>query len=246
MISLTLNIGKLYHSLEAQRTINYMVSNKYLDPIAQKAYIEGINGCIEHVTVVQEVIEDAKHNKKTVHITWFDLEDAFGSVSHMLIPYVMDYYHLPKQIITYITDLYSKLKGRVETHNWKTEIFNFLKGVFQGDPFSGVIFLVVFNPLLEYIKQHKETHGYELKTKTCAKFVNTTPFADDFNIMSRNSTKHDALVKDVENKLVSMGLVLKASKCRSLSIQGGRTTDHPFTLNKSGEHFSFHLCLKSL
>ena len=136
-----------------------MVSNKYLDPIAQKAYIEGINGCIEHVTVVQEVIKDTKHNNKTVHITWFDLEDAFGSVSHMLIPYVMDYYHLPKHIITYITDLYSKLKGRVETHNWKTEIFNFLKGVFQGDPFSGVIFFVVFNPLLEYIQQHKETHG---------------------------------------------------------------------------------------
>ena len=46
-----------------------MVSNKYLDPIAQKANIEEINGCIEHVTVVQEVIEDAKHNKKlyTLH-----------------------------------------------------------------------------------------------------------------------------------------------------------------------------------
>ena len=69
MISLTLNTGKLYHSLEAQRTINYMVSNKYLDPIAQKAYIEGINCCIEHVTVVQEVIKDTKHNNKTVHIT---------------------------------------------------------------------------------------------------------------------------------------------------------------------------------
>ena len=154
MISLTLNIGKLYHSLEAQRTIDFMVSNKYLDPTSQKAYIEGINGCIEHITVVQEIIEDAKHNNKTVHITWFDLEDAFGSVSHMLIPYVMEYYNLPSRIITYITDLYSKLKGTVETHKWKTDLFNFLKGVFQGDPFSGVIFLVVFNPILQYIKQH--------------------------------------------------------------------------------------------
>ena len=81
------------------------------------------------------------------------------------VSYVMDYYHLPKQINTYNTDLYSKLNGRVETQNWKTEIFNFLKGVFQGDPFSGVIFLEVFNPLLEYIKQNKETRGYELKTK---------------------------------------------------------------------------------
>ena len=35
-----------------------MVTNKYLDPlnpITQKAYMNGINGCAEHVTVVQEV-----------------------------------------------------------------------------------------------------------------------------------------------------------------------------------------------
>ena len=88
MISLTLNIGKLYHSLEAQRTINFIVSNKYLDPITQKnAYIEGINGCIEHVTVEQQIFEDAKQNNKTVHITWVDLKDAFQSACHMLLPY---------------------------------------------------------------------------------------------------------------------------------------------------------------
>ena len=98
MISLTLNIGKLYHTLEAQRAINFMVANKYLDPIAQKAYIDGINGCVEHVTVIQEIIQHSKINHKTVHKTWFDLEDAFGSVSHMLIPYVMNYYHIPTQI----------------------------------------------------------------------------------------------------------------------------------------------------
>ena len=77
MISLTLNIGKLYHTLESNRAVQYMVENKYLDPTAQKAYLEGINGCVEHVVVVQEVIQHAKHNKKDVNITWFDLEDAF-------------------------------------------------------------------------------------------------------------------------------------------------------------------------
>ena len=234
MISLTFNIGKLYHSLEAQRTIDFMVANKYLDPAAQKAYIEGINGCVEHVTVVQEVIQHAKHNHKTVHITWFDLEDAFGSVAHMLIPIVMNYYNIPTQITTYITSLYSKLQGKIHTQNWESEIFKFLKGVFQGDPFSGVIFLIIFNPIIEWIKKHKETHGYELTTETSAMYVNTTPFADDFNIMSRNSIKHQQIVKDVEEKLKSMGLVLKAPKCRSLSLKGGKTANVPFNLTKTG------------
>jgi hypothetical protein len=237
MISLTINIGKLYHTLEAQRTLEFMVNNKYLDPVAQKAYIEGVNGCVEHITVVQEIIQHAKHNKKTVHMTWFDLEDAFGSVSHMLIPIVMTYYHLPSQITNYITNFYTNLKGKVHTNKWESDTFKFCKGVFQGDPFSGAIFLIVFNPLLEYIKQQKKNQGYAITTKTSAQFVTTTPFADDFNIISRNSTKHQQLVSDVEIKLESMGLVVKTPKCRSLSIQCGRTVDIQFKLHtkNSGE-----------
>ena len=91
MISLTLNIGKLYHTLEASRTLKFMIENKYLDPTAQKAYIDGVNGCMEHVTIVQEVIQHAKINHKTMHTTWFDLTDAFGGVAHDLIPYVMSH-----------------------------------------------------------------------------------------------------------------------------------------------------------
>ena len=43
MISLTLNIGKLYHTLEAQRHMDFMIRNGYLDITAQKAFVEGIN-----------------------------------------------------------------------------------------------------------------------------------------------------------------------------------------------------------
>ena len=52
-----------------------------MDPTAQKAFIEGINGCVEHIEVVQEEIQHARLSKKTVHITWFDLTDEFGSES---------------------------------------------------------------------------------------------------------------------------------------------------------------------
>ena len=92
--------------------------------------------------VIQEVIQHAKSNHKTAHITWFDLVDAFGSLSHMLILHVLQHYHLPRTIIKYVEDFYKKLKGKVKTHDWETEIFEFLRGTFQGDSFSGTIFLI--------------------------------------------------------------------------------------------------------
>ena len=231
MISLTLNIGKLYHTLESQRTMQFMLENNYMDKTAQKAYVEGVHGCVEHVMVVQEIIQQAKLHKKTVHITWLDLEDASGSVPHEIIPFIMSHYHIPKRIIAYITSLYTKLIGKVCTQDWETDFFKFLKGVFQGDPYSGVIFLVVFNPLIEYIKKYKETHGYTIKTETKgAHSVITTPFADDFNLITHNKNMHQALLTEIETKIKSMGLVIKPKKCRSLSIQGGKTVNIQFTL----------------
>ena len=229
MISLTLNIGKLYHTLEGHRAMQFMLQNNYLDPTAQKAYVEGVNGCVEHITVIQEVIQHAKHNNKSANITWFDLQDAFGSVPHELIPYVLTYYHIPEQIITYVTSLYTKLTGTVFTAEWTSETFKFLKGVFAGDPLSGIIFLIIFNPIVEHIKRHNRSHGYEITTRNSnATFVTTTPFADDFNIITREN--HQDLVTDVEEKIKSMGLVIKPSKCRSLTIQKGKVENVHFNL----------------
>ena len=113
------------------------------------------------------------------------------SVPHDLIPYVMSYYHIPQKIITYITSLYSKLEGKVYTPDWESEIFQFLVGVFQGDPFSGIIVLTVFNPIIEHIKKYNDSHGYDLTTnEKGSKRINRTPFADNFNILSDNKKFH--------------------------------------------------------
>ena len=41
-----------------------MTGNNYLDQTAQKAYLDGVNGCVEHITVVQEIIDHAASNNK--------------------------------------------------------------------------------------------------------------------------------------------------------------------------------------
>ena len=89
MISITLNIGKLYHTKEAKK--NFLLENNYLDPSAQKANIERVNGPVEYVTVVQDVIQHSTHLNEAVFSTRLNLENKFGSVPHELIPYVLTY-----------------------------------------------------------------------------------------------------------------------------------------------------------
>ena len=94
-----------------------MVENKYIESV-QKGFMANINGCVEHTTLLQEIIQHAKHNNKTLHFSSYDLQDAFGSVSHQLIPITLKHYNVPDDVINYITDLYSKLNGTVVTQGW--------------------------------------------------------------------------------------------------------------------------------
>ena len=143
----------------------------------------------------------------------------------------MEHYQIPKQVVSYIISLYSKLEGKVITRDWESELFKFLKGVLKGDSFSGIIFLIIFNPLIEYIKHHSKTHGYQLSTiDKGVKSVVTTPFADDFNVITQNKSMHQKLITDIAEKIKSMGLELKPQKCRSLSIEKGKVEKVTFVL----------------
>ena len=87
----------------------------------------------------------------------------------------------------------------------------------------------MFNPLIEYIKKFKAKQGYLInETK-----VITTPFADDFNLISKNQKLHQKLIAEVVEKAETMGLHFKPSKCRSLSICGGSPKNVKFVLKNS-------------
>jgi hypothetical protein len=77
MIALTNCIGKVYHLILSKRFTDYLTANKYVDQTLQKAFLPGINGCIEHNQVLDELVKDVKNKKRTLHITFIDLADAF-------------------------------------------------------------------------------------------------------------------------------------------------------------------------
>ena len=69
-------------------------------------------------------------------------------------------------------------------------------------------------------------NGYYLNGKPLI----TLPFADDFNLITRDVRKHKKLIEELHNLTRSMGLKLKPQKCRSISIRAGRSVALPFFL----------------
>jgi hypothetical protein len=83
-ILLTSCIGKIYHQILADKMTVYLSSNGLIDTTVQKAFMRGISGCTDHNFVLQELLAYARKEKKPLHCMFFDLADAFGSVSHDL------------------------------------------------------------------------------------------------------------------------------------------------------------------
>ena len=113
MIALFGCIGKTFHLLLNHRLTSYLLKNNLIDPTMQKAFLPGINDCIEHNIAMEEIIKDARARKKTVHITFFDLEDAFDSVPHDLIQETLQRNHIPENICTYFSSFYSSSQAMV-------------------------------------------------------------------------------------------------------------------------------------
>ena len=220
MISLTSCVSKVFHQILANWLVEYIVENKFVDKSVQKAFIYGINGCIDHNQVVQEI---SRYKKRTVHITFFDIADAFGSVSHDIISHSLKRFDVPQNVSLYIENLYSKLQGSIAGCNWSSNPFTCIPG---GSP-PACYFPRMFQPLLEYLAELNDKYGYNVYgTK-----VITSPYADDFKLITCNKLQHQKIISKLHQYSSSMGLILKPSKCCSLSVSSGSPREIPFYLS---------------
>ena len=217
MIALTSAIAKVYHQVVSDRSVTYLLANNLIDIETQKAFLPKVNGCLEHGKILNEIVANARKNHKTVHISFLDLADAFGSVSHELIRHTLERNKIPPNIVQYVTNLYSLLNGKVKGPSWESEPFRFQTGTFQGDPLSPVLFIMVFNPIISKLKSYENKYGYSLNNTNYI----TLPYADDFNLITTDKRRHQRILNEIQEMTSSMNLTLKPTKCRSISICGG-------------------------
>ena len=119
MIALTNVIGKTFHLILSKRTTQFLIANNLIDPTAQKAFLPGVSGCTDHNLIMDEVVKTAKTKKKTVHITYFDLAEAFGSVEHELIYKTLAINNFPYSLQEYFKRLYKTAKSKVVTKKFQ-------------------------------------------------------------------------------------------------------------------------------
>ena len=129
------------------------------------------NQCI-HYTARQKKTE-------TLVVTLLDLKNAFGEVSHSLIPTVLQFHHIPREIQNIISEFYSGLSTLIATKTFVTSPLQVEKGVLQGDCLSPLLFNMLSNTFIQTLTKSKKFDQLNYRYDNIIQPRNWFQFADD-------------------------------------------------------------------
>lgn len=211
-ISLQNSIYKIYAATLAKRLTVHAISQKTFSK-SQKGFLP-YEGCHEHTYVLKSMIEDARRWKKPLHLLWYDLKNAFGSVSHKLITLMMDQLRIPKYLQLIINDLYIDSQMYVETALGSTSLMKMNCGVKQGCPLSPLVFNMCLEGLLRFLNTSK---GYTFKTDQSIS-ISALAFADDFVTAANTETEMDTLFLKCTKFMTWAQVEFGVDKCASFGF----------------------------
>ena len=113
-----LNIeGKIFLAVLAKRMTTYMLDNKYIDIAVQNGGVPGVSGCVDHTSVLTQIIREAKEMKGELAVIWLDLAHAYGSMPHKLVQLTLQRYHVPGKIRQLLESYFDMLELRFTVQN---------------------------------------------------------------------------------------------------------------------------------
>ena len=93
--------------------------------------------------------------------------------------------------------------------------FDVLRGVGQGDPLSGYLFIIALEILAINIRSSEDIRGIMLPD---GKGIKLTAFADDMTTFVRDKKSTDKLLKTIDNFGLCSGLKLNRSKLEAIYL----------------------------
>ncbi|XP_063436214.1 uncharacterized protein LOC134717649 [Mytilus trossulus] len=219
-ISLLSVEGKIYFPVLANRMTKYMVENIYIDTSMQKGGIAGFSGCVEHTSVLSQLIHEAKTGKKNLAVVWLDLANAYGSVPHKLIEMAMDHYHIPEHIKKIVLTYFDGILLRFTVDNKTTAWQKLEKGIVTGCTISPILFIMGMNIIMKAAE--RETRGP--KTDSGIFLPATRGFMDDLTVTTSSHIQARWILTALEEVVTWARMKFKPRKSRSMILKKGKIT----------------------
>ena len=198
-------VYRIFSKVMNKRVMSWMIEGKLLSSV-QKA-IGQADGCAEHNFILTSIEEEAKRNKRPVHMVWLDLTDAFGSVPHDLIWFTLNKMGMHPDTIELFKDMYRDNKSIYQCGRTFSDEIDLKQGVKQGCPLSMTLFCLSIDFLVREMKRFPNgirIHG---------NLVPVLAYADDLVLFANSHSVLQGLIDRICKLATGSHLVFKPAKC---------------------------------
>ena len=171
--------------------------------------------CLEQFIINKMILDEVIKHKRSVVMAWLDYQKAFDSVPHEWLLIALKLAKVPPLVISAIETLMQKWSTNVHLTSHEGDIqsntIHYLRGIFQGDSLSVLLFILSVNPLSFLLKKLK---GYQIgpfgKHDTT---INHLFFVDDLKLIAVNLNLLKEQLDLVTQFSSNTGMVFGESKC---------------------------------
>ena len=112
------------------------------------AGIPGFPGCLEHSQMIWNSILSTKRDKTELHVIWFKLAHAYGSVLHHLIRRGLNFFNFPSKVGEIIMEYFNSAFMTFTVKDYITKLTTLEIGFIMGCVISPLLFVLALELLL--------------------------------------------------------------------------------------------------
>ena len=211
-ISLLSNVYKVFSKAFANRLKRVIDSNT---SDSQKAYSKS-KVIHEALMNILQCIKKGKLENKRLALLAIDFKKAFDSLSHEYILEILKFFNYSDYMIKIVRTTMKKKIAGIITESGVIDFFEILCGVAQGDAPSGLIFILVLEPLLWKLTLDL---GVVHPVFENGSHISDSSYADDISILVNGEPENILNVKNILDDFGKLsGLKINVEKTQVLPI----------------------------
>jgi len=199
---------KLWASCLAILAMDYIEADKIISP-EQEGLRPG-RSCSRAITHLSLCIEDAHIHNMDILIAYLDFTKDFPSADHLQLERTLRFLGFTEDFTFIVGNLYKGAHTTFDTHHGKTRQIPVLRGTLQGAPLSPLLFLLMVEPLIRWLKSPQK--GYTLTSNKLN--LSSKWYADDATLVAHNVTDLNTQLEVVKTFIEWSGIRIQISKCR--------------------------------
>ncbi len=213
----------------------------------------------DHLLTMTLLFEKSREWNAALWVGLVDFEKAFDSVEHEALWEALREESVEEEYIELVRKLYEGQTATVQT-DVRSRKFSLTRGVKQGDPISGLLFIAVLEACMRRLKEkwgrlnaRRIQHGYGIPVDSPKDPLMNLRFADDILLIAQSQSDIRKMLKDLKAEAEKYGLKMhmgktkilrnEAATCKDSSVQIGGEDVKILGIEESERYLGRKLCL---